>query len=121
MTPTGLPYHSPTAWEEAARKQKEDDALHWTGCYNDNCWVHDSEKVARGWYPKKSNPNRSGWDKPYETEAPAPEEDQTVQISKTNNARQGLPPGTGRNAATTSAQHMSNTRGTQGTTRRRTE
>jgi len=37
MTPTSPPYHSPSAWEEAARKQKEHDALHWTGCYNDNC------------------------------------------------------------------------------------
>jgi len=49
MTPTSPPYRSPSAWEEAARRQKEHDALHWTGCYNDNCWVHDSEQVARGW------------------------------------------------------------------------
>jgi len=46
MTPTGPPYRSSSAWEEAERKQKEHDALHWAGCYNDNCWVHDSEKVA---------------------------------------------------------------------------
>ena len=82
MTPTSPPYRSTSAWEEAARKQKEHDALHWTGFYNDNCWVHDSEKVARGWYPKKSNATKSGWNQPYETKAPAPEEDQTVQISK---------------------------------------
>jgi len=82
MTPTSPPYRSPSAWEEAARRQKEHDALHWTGCYNDNCWVHDSEKVARGWYPKKSNATQSGWNQPYETKAPAPKEDQTVQLSK---------------------------------------
>jgi len=82
MTPTSPPYRSPSAWEEVARKQKEHDALHWTGCYNDNCWVHDSEKVGRGWYPKKSNATRSGWNQPYETKAPATEEDQPVQKSK---------------------------------------
>jgi len=82
MKPTSPPYRSPTAWEEAERKQKEHDALHWTGCYNDNCWVHDSEKVARGWYPKKSNATRSGWNQPYETKAPAQEEDQAAQLSK---------------------------------------
>jgi len=82
MTPTSPPYRSPSAWEEAARRQKEHDALHWTGCYNDNCWVHDREKVARGWYPKKSNATQSGWNQPYETKAPTPEKVQTVQISK---------------------------------------
>jgi len=82
MTPTSPPYRSPPAWEEAEQKQKEHDAQHWTGCYNDNCWVHDSEKVARGWYPQKSNTTQSGWNQPYETKPPAPEEDQAVQISK---------------------------------------
>ena len=82
MTATSPPYRSPSASEEAARKQKEHDALHWTGCYNDNCSVHESEKVARGWYPKKSNARQSGWNQPYETKAPALEEDQAVQISK---------------------------------------
>ena len=82
MTPTSPPYRSPTAWEEAERKQEEHDALHWTGCYNDDCWVHDSEKTARGWYPKKSSATRSGWNQPYETKAPAQEEDRTVQLSK---------------------------------------
>jgi len=82
MTATSPPYRSPTAWEGAERKQKEHDALHWTGCYNDNCWVHDSEKVARGWYLKKSSATRSGWNPSYETKAPAQEEDQTVQLSK---------------------------------------
>ena len=82
MTPTRPPYRSPSALEEAARRQKEHDALYWTGCYNHNCWGHDSEKVARGWYPKKSNAMHSGWDQPYETKASAPEEDQVVQISK---------------------------------------
>jgi len=82
MTPTSPPYRSPSAWEEAARRQKEHDTLHWTGCYNDNCWVHDSEKTARGWYPKKSNATQSGWNQPYETKATAREEDQTVEKSK---------------------------------------
>jgi len=82
MTPTSQPYRSPSAWEEVTRRQKEHDALHWTGCYNDNCWVRDSEKTARGWYPKKSNATQSGWNQPYETKAPAPEDDQPVQISK---------------------------------------
>jgi len=40
---------------------------------------------------------------------------------KTSKKRRGIPPETGRNATTTSAQHTSNTRWTQGTTRRRTE
>jgi len=82
MMPTSPPYRSPSAWEEAARMQKEHDALHWTGCYNDNCWVHDSEKTARGWYPKKSNATQSGWNQPYETNAPARDEDQAVQKLK---------------------------------------
>jgi len=82
MTPTSPPYRAPSAWEEAERKQKEHDALHWMGCYNKNCWVHDSEKVARGWYPKKSNATQSGWNQPYETKAPVPEKDQEVQTSK---------------------------------------
>ena len=82
MTPTSQPYRWPSAWVKGAERPKEHDALHWTGCYNDNCWVHDSEKVARGWYPKKSNATQSGWAQPYETKAPAPEEDQGVQISK---------------------------------------
>ena len=38
--------------------------------------------MARGWFPKKSNATQSGWNQPYETKAPAPEEDQRVQISK---------------------------------------
>jgi len=82
MTATSPPYRSPSAWEEGARKQNEHDALHWTGCYNDNCWVHNSEKVARVWYPKKSSATRSGWNQIYETKAPAPEEDKAVRISK---------------------------------------
>jgi len=82
MTLTSPPYRSPSAWEEAEQKPKEHDALHWTGCYNDECWVHDSEKVARGWYPKRSSATPSGWNQPYETKAPAPEKDQTVQTSK---------------------------------------
>jgi len=80
--PTSPPYRSPSAWEEAALRQKEHDALYWTGCYNDNCWVHDSEKVARGWYTKKSSATQSGWNQPYETKGPAPEEVHAVQISK---------------------------------------
>jgi len=82
MTPTSPPYRSPSAWEEAERKQKEHDALHWTGCDNDNCWVRDSERVAQGWYPKLSNATQSGWNQPYETKAPVQEEDQAAQISK---------------------------------------
>ena len=82
ITPTSPPYRSPSAWEEAERKQKEHDALHWTGCYNDNCWVQDSEKVARGWYPKKSNATQSGWNQLYETKAPVQEEGQAAQMSK---------------------------------------
>jgi len=40
---------------------------------------------------------------------------------KTSNERRGMPPETGRNATTTSAQHTSNTRWTQDTTLRRME
>ena len=72
MTPTSPPYPSPSAWEKAARKQEEHDTLHWTGCYTDNCWVHESEKLARGWYPKKSRATQSGWNQPYETKVPTP-------------------------------------------------
>jgi len=43
------------------------------------------------------------------------------QYQKTSNEKQGIPPENGRNATTTSARHTSNTRWTQGTTRRRTE
>jgi len=82
MRPTSPPYRSPSAWEKAEQKQKEHDRLHWTGCYNDNCWVHDSEKVVQGGYPKKSNATQSGWQQPSETMAPAPAKDQKVQMSK---------------------------------------
>ena len=82
MTPTSPPYRSPSTGDQGEGKQKECDALRGTGCYNDNCWVHNSEKTARGWYPKKSNPTQSGWNQPYETKVPAPEVVQVVQTSK---------------------------------------
>jgi len=71
MTRTSISYHSPCTEEEAEHKHKKYMVLHWTEYYNNNCWVHNSDKVARGWYPKQSNTTRSSWKQPYETIAPA--------------------------------------------------
>jgi len=46
MTRTSIPYHSPYTEEEAEHKHKKYKALNWTEYYNDNCWVHNSDKVA---------------------------------------------------------------------------
>jgi len=51
MTPTSLPYRTPSLCDEAQQMQKKQDALHCTRDYNNNCWVHDSEKGAHGVVP----------------------------------------------------------------------
>ena len=33
--------------------EQEHACLSWTGCYDDECLVHKSDKDATGWYPKK--------------------------------------------------------------------
>ena len=27
--------------------------LSWTGCYDDMCWYHETDKQGAGWYPKR--------------------------------------------------------------------
>jgi hypothetical protein len=72
MTPTSPPYRAPSEWEEAERRNREHDVLHWTACYNDECWTHRSDKDASGWYPKKSTATQSG-------RGPSPEAPPTIE------------------------------------------
>ncbi|KAJ0329345.1 hypothetical protein KNSL1_013806, partial [Colletotrichum chrysophilum] len=37
-------------------------SLSWTGCYNDNCPTHQSDKEASGYYPRNPDQGRSGYD-----------------------------------------------------------
>jgi Zinc knuckle len=39
--------------------------LSWTGCYEDNCQTHASDKDATGWYPKKSKSNHVPTEAPF--------------------------------------------------------
>ena len=39
-------------------EQEEHDALHFSGCYDDNCTTHQQAKDGEGWYPKKVKKQR---------------------------------------------------------------
>ena len=38
--------------EQASKDAHEHSLLSWTGCYDDDCQVHKSEKDGSGWYPR---------------------------------------------------------------------
>ncbi|KAI7200668.1 hypothetical protein KC365_g18890 [Hortaea werneckii] len=38
---------------EEPKTEPNHEAMHWTGCYDDYCKTHESDKQASGYYPKK--------------------------------------------------------------------
>lgn len=55
------------AQDEASRAADEHTLLSWTGCYDDQCWIHKSEKDGSGWYPKKPKAKKRKSTQPKET------------------------------------------------------
>lgn len=55
----GLPKRSinKVKWTD---QQDNHDALSWTGCYDNNCTTHRSDKEASGWYPARKQKKRRG-------------------------------------------------------------
>ena len=55
------PVQAQTAAEidDSQRKKNEHMGLSWTGCYDDSCMVHFSEKDGSGWFPKEPKKKRS--------------------------------------------------------------
>src|SRR5438477_46413 len=49
------PAPSPPTHSDSSRTQSDPDhsTLSWTGCYDDDCYWHRSDKEGSGWYPKK--------------------------------------------------------------------
>ena len=38
--------------------QSDHSTLSWTGCFDDDCYWHRSDKEGSGWYPKKSRQHK---------------------------------------------------------------
>ena len=55
------PVQAQTAAEidDSQRKKNEHMGLSWTGCYDDSCMVHFSDKDGSGWFPKEPKKKRS--------------------------------------------------------------
>ena len=49
------PAPSPPTHSDSSRTQSDPDhsTLSWTGCFDDDCYWHRSDKEGSGWYPKK--------------------------------------------------------------------
>jgi hypothetical protein len=45
--------------EDNQRKKNEHACLSWTGCYDDSCMIHFSDKDGSGWFPKEPRKKRN--------------------------------------------------------------
>ena len=43
----------------ANQEEADHAATTWTQCYNDYCWIHQSDKDGSGWYPRKPRKQRA--------------------------------------------------------------
>src|SRR6266480_501852 len=44
---------NPPTHSDSSQVQSEHSTLSWTGCFDDDCYWHRSDKEGSGWYPKK--------------------------------------------------------------------